>query len=326
MPFDEWSSFDLVEGFHLTHAVMALRNFGVFNHLTQAASAADLATKTGTNASVLSVVLDYVATRTDLLEKDGENYVLGEQFTPQARFYLDQYIGAYGPNAANLETILKNPQVAGDYVDRDEHAAAWLAYGEPGQALLPNIIRQLELNHVLDMGCGPGSLLLDLARGNQDFTGWGVDVNPNMCEAANRRLADEGFGDRVRVLEGNCGDPADMFPADLKNQVQALAGMSLANEFFGQGNHQAIDWLTALRTAFPQRALLLADYYGRLGKNNGPGTRPLLLQDFVQILSGQGVPPARLADWKEIYEAAGVGLVHVVEDEAKTFFIHILRL
>lgn len=254
MSADRWSAFDLAEGFHLFHAVDSLRKLGIFDLLQQPQTSARLAESSGLNQPILAALLDYVVERTDLLSRDDDHYSLTPEYSPEARFYLDQYVGAYGPNALNLPTILRDPASAGSFVDRDQHAAAWIAYGKPGHQLLPDVIRQLELNFVLDLGCGPGSLLLDLAESDSAFIGWGVDLNPNMYASANERFREAGVSDQVQVFVGDCGKPETMLPDSIANQVQALVGMSLANEFFGGGRDQVIGWLSTLRQAFPQRA------------------------------------------------------------------------
>jgi hypothetical protein len=44
------------------------------------------------------------------------------------------------------------------------------------------------------------------------------------------------------------------------------------------------------------------------------------------LISGQGIPPATMAEWRSIYSKAGCRLVHVIEDSSTTRFIHIIAL
>ena len=88
-------------------------------------------------------------------------------------------------------------------VDRVRHARAFEALDASALGAFPQIVRQLGLNYVLDLGCGPASLLVELARGDHQFVGWGIELNPAMCAAARRRIRGAGVGSRVRVLE--CG-------------------------------------------------------------------------------------------------------------------------
>jgi hypothetical protein len=64
----------------------------------------------------------------------------------------------------------------------------------------------------------------------------------------------------------------------------------------------------------------------RLGVDARGEDRETLLRDYVQLISGQGVPPARMSEWRAIYAAAGCRLAHVIEDTATTRFIHVVML
>ena len=87
-----------------------------------------------------------------------------------------------------------------------------------------------------------------------------------------------------------------------------------------------VPWLQTLRTLYPERTFLVADYYGRLGCSDPPWPRTTLLHDFAQIISGQGIPPCDRLIWTDIYDAAGCTLIHTIEDKNATFFIHIVKL
>jgi hypothetical protein len=67
------------------------------------------------------------------------------------------------------------------------------------------------------------------------------------------------------------------------------------------------------------------DYYGSLGKTKR--ARPeTLLHDYVQCLSGQGIPPTDAQRWSILYKRSKCQLVHVLEDKRTTRFIHIVKL
>lgn len=330
---EQWSMLDLAEGFHLAHAVMALHERGILASLTATATAEEVAAAHGLDPGMLAAVLEYVCARTDLVARTAEGYVATERCTTEALAMLDQYVGAYGPCSANLSALLVRPgpggapgPVPGALVDRDKHARAYARLPGPGIKILPELLRRLELGHVLDIGCGPAALLVDLAVRDPVFMGWGVDASPAMCTAARERIASAGVGDRVTVLEGDARALATALPRAIRDRVQTITAASLANEFFFPDTAPAIAWLRDLRALFPERILVIADYYGRLGQSEQPLPRTAGLHDYVQVISGQGVPPPDLAAWQEIYEAAGCSLAHVIEDPSSTCFIHLLRL
>lgn len=323
---ERWSVFDLVEGFHLAQAVAVLHEAGILASLTTPATAAATAAQHGLDAGMLGAVLEYVAARTDLVARTGDGYVATERYTVEACAILDQYLGAYGPNAIALATLLRAPARAEAMVDRDKHARAYGRLEGPGISVLPEILRRLEIGHVLDIGCGPAALLVDLARNDGDFIGWGVDFSPAMCAAARTRIEAAGVADRVTVLEGDCRQLQNVIPAATRDQVQTITAASLVNEFFAPDATPAIAWLRELARLFPGRILVVADYYGRLGKSHQPLPRRAGLHDYVQAISGQGVPPADVSAWQELYAAAGCSLAHVIEDPGATCFVHLLRL
>lgn len=323
---ERWSAFDLAEGFHLAHAIATLHEEGVLRSLRHPRTAEQLVAQHPFDLVMLRTLLQYVAARTDLVEQRGAEFVATKHYEAKARFLIDQYVGTYGPNARQLGALLHDPTRASELVDRSRHARAYANLEAPGLPILPGLILQLELNRLLDLGCGPGSLLLTVAQRNAAFSGWGVDMNPWMCSIARERVQAAGLDGRLRIFEGDCTDLEAVLPTTVREQVETISAASLVNEFFGRDTSAVIALLQNLRTLFPERTLLVADYYGRLGHTDPPWPRHTILHDFIQIISGQGVPPCDRSAWSEIYAAAGCTLIHAVEDENATFFVHILRL
>jgi SAM-dependent methyltransferase len=327
---DQLSVFDLVEAFQLSHAVVTLHNLELFTALKQPATVDELSIRHGLDVGLLRGMLEYVTARTDLLRKSGDKFVTVRGYSDKARFLLDLYAGAYGGNAAKLAELLRNPSLAPNAVDLVRHARAFDVVDGSTLGVLPELIRRLEFNHVLDLGCGNGALLLELARIDSGFVGWGIDLNPAMCRVAQARIRAARCGKRVHVLKGDCTKLSSALPTKVSVMIGSVTACHVANEMFAEGHSRAITWLRGLRRVLPGRPLLIADYYGRLGQKRGrlgrqPG-RATLLHDYAQLISGQGVPPAGAAEWRSIYSHAGCRLVHIIEDKATTRFIHILRL
>jgi hypothetical protein len=135
------------------------------------------------------------------------------------------------------------------------------------------------------------------------------------------------IGKRVRFLNADGTRLHEEIPASVTSQVQSITCCNFVNEMFAHGERQAINWFRELRKKFPGRPLLNCDYYGRLGQNrNRKLQRETLLHDYAQLISGQGIPPATMAQWGSIYSKSGCRLVHVIEDTSTTRFIHIIGL
>jgi len=323
---ERWSAFDLAEAFQLSQAVNALHDSGLLAALRKPAAAEELAEKFGLDEALLRGVLEYVAARTDLLRKSGKKFAATREYEGASRFVLDLYVGAYGPNASRLKELLRDPSNAPKAVDRVLHARAFDAAEGPPLGILPELIRRLDLNHLLDLGCGNAALLAELAQKDPAFVGWGLELNPSMRKVARSRLRAASLGKRVRVLKGDCTQLGSALPLDVAAAVRAVTACNVANELFADGHARAVEWLRDLRKLLPKRPLLLVDYYGRLGQKKPDASRETLLHDYAQLISGQGIPPSDAARWRAIYTRAGCRLLHIIEDQSTTRFIHILRL
>ena len=322
---DRLRALDLVEAFQLSHAVFTLHDLGIFKALRKPMTAEEVSATQSLDPVMLGGLLEYLAARTDLLRKSGARFVTTRKYLEEAGFLLDLYIGAYGGNASQLAELLRHPSAASGAVDQVHHAQAFAAVAGQPLGLLPAIVRQLGYNHILDLGCGNGALLLELAAQDSQFVGWGVDLNPDMCKLARTRIRAARPGKRVRVLEGDCRNLSSVLPKQVSARIRAVTACNVANEMFGDGHSHAIAWLRDLRGSFSGRPLLIADYYGRLGRK-GRASRETLLHDYVQLISGQGVQPATAAEWRSIYAQAGCQLAHIIEDTVTTRFIHVLQL
>jgi SAM-dependent methyltransferase len=313
----KWNVFDLVEAYQLSRAVAVLNDLSVFQSQTPF-SAKQLAAKHGLDAMLLAGVLEYVALRTDLLRRTvRQEFVVTRK---NSRFLIDLYTGAYGSTAEQLAEILRDPAIAPASVDRVRYARAFESLVSAALGILPDVISALEFNYTLDIGCGNGDLLAELARRNPSFVGWGIDSNPAM-----HKLARAGKG--VRFLKADGTRLREEIPESVRSQIRSITCCNFANEMFAEGERQAIKWFRELHKLFPGRPLLNCDYYGRLGRTkNRKQQRETLLHDYAQLISGQGIPPATMAEWRSIYSKAGCRLVHVIEDSSTTRFIHIIAL
>lgn len=326
---DRWQTFDLVEAFQLAQAVVALHDLGVLEMLAQPSTAEELATKRKLDPDLLRGALEFVAARTNLLRKSAaDRFVVTRNYAAESRFLLNLYVGAYGGNATGLKKLLGNPSSAPAMIDRAHYAQAFAAFDGSALGVLPEIIRQLGFEQMLDIGCGNGELLLALARKDSKFNGWGIDINRAMLRVAKDRIRRSHLEKRLLLFEGDCRNLKAALPARVRASIRSLAACNVANEMFHNGQRQCIKWLQQLRKLFPERPLLILDYYGQLGKKSrrGPMERKTLLHDYAQLISGQGIPPSNAREWRAIYSRAGCRLVHIIEDNTTTRFIHLLRL
>src|SRR6266404_7523353 len=229
---DRWSTFDLAEAFHLSHAVAALHQIGVFAALKKPLSVKQLAAKYSMDAELLGGLLEYVAARTDLLRRSGDQFFSQSSYSPGSRFLLDLYVGTYGRNAAQIERLLCDPSRRAKLIDCASYALAFNELDDAAAGFLRDIIRQLGLNHLLDLGCGSGALLLALAKADSTFIGWGVDSNFAMCRATRAKIRAAGLQERLRVIHGDCRKLGSALPGNVTESVAAITACNVANEMF----------------------------------------------------------------------------------------------
>lgn len=321
-----WSALDLVEGLHLGHAVGALQGLGLLSSMTKATSSDRLSANHGLDPEVLRGLLEYVALRTDLIRKTRKGFITSAHCSRQARFLLDLYACAYAGNASHLATLLRTPAIAAASVDRIAHLRAFETAGPSAIGVTPAILRQLGFNYILDIGCGTAALLRDLAAHDKHFIGWGIDSNALMCKVARSEIRKAGLAQRVKVFTGDGKKPSPFLSVDVLSQVRTVTACQFVNELFRGGTMQAQQWLRRVRRLLPGRVLVIADYYGQLGNRVKTIHRETLLHDYVQLISGQGVPPPNVSAWRRLYRASECKLFHVIEDKTTTLFIHFIQM
>lgn len=323
---DERSVRDTVEGFHLAALLRGLDEIGALDAMVAPAAPEDIAVATGTDPDLLRTCLEFVAGRTDLVARHGDRYAVTGEWDDHARAYVRQYVGAYGRLSVEVAAVLRDPAGGPALVDHGAHARSY-AVAPTVSHLVADLLLQLDLVPTLDLGCGSGSLLVEVGRRHAGFVGWGVDASPEMCALARERIAAEGLGERVAVVQGDAFD-ATAVAAVPTGHVRSVTATSLLNELWGRrpDRPSVAGWLRAMAGAFPGCALVVTDYFGRLGRAPPPWPAQTAVHDLVQALSGQGVPPGDHDAWRDAYREAGAHLLHMVEDDARSFFVHLLKL
>lgn len=324
--FLSWSGFDLIEGFFLSQAFAAIERIGILDALDVPQSSIDLARRYGVNESILDAALQMLATRTILIRYARGKYRATSACDSPTRFFLLQHLASYGGNAVHLEEILRDPSVASQFVDRYQHQRAFLKAQPSKKDPLVQLVLRFGFNTILDIGCGTGSLLLHLASQCSHFRGWGIDSNPFMCRAARQRIAQAGERRKVTIINGDSRQLSLRIPPAVARRVQAITASGVANEFFFEGIRNAVSWLITIKRVFPGRKMFIADYYGQLGYRRRPDRRGVALHDFVQVISGQGVPPPDRKGWLKVYDSARCKLLHVEHEKGAPNFIHVLQL
>ncbi len=329
----KWQLLETVEGFYLSHIIYHLHHRKVLEHLTGKETVAEIAAQFGYDTAVLDVLLDFVYQTTDILQRDrSKRYRLHSQYLPYYRsgFHLDKFIGAYGPALTHLEEVLCSSNLGDALVDEKMLAQAFTKVGTAGVSVSAHLIRERSITSLLDLGCGPATLLMELCLGDSTFKGWGVDGSAAMYAAATERINAAGLANRIRIIHADVRQLETHFPPEMRNEIGALHGSSILNQFFRFGSAQAVSFVSNLKRLFPNHLLFIVDYYGKLSHVPAipPRYRHTLIHDVAQAISAQGVPPPDIHSWAMIYDAASCSLEQAYEGESDgiAWFVHIVRL
>lgn len=323
----------IAEGFYLSHIVYYLHRCGVLEQLRGPATVASIAAEHGYELARLRGALEYVSRRTDiLLDTPDGDYALNPEYADyhQLGFHLDKFIGAYGSLARDLDESLRGTARRCRRGDEQLLAEAFTRAGSAGVQADAYVLGQWNVRCLLDLGCRPAALLVHLAASDPEFRGWGVDQSMAMCDVAAARVSEAGLAHAVHITHADVHDLDAVFDARCAASFDAIHCKSLLNEFFGSGSGEATDVIRKLRATFSGRLLFNSDYYGRLGAASScqDDSAHALVHDVAQLLSGQGVPPATLSDWAEVYGCAGAELMHAYEAQMNgiAWFIHVVQL
>lgn len=335
MAHSRLTAVDALEGFYVTLVLDFLHRTGVLEALAAGAEPSAIARERDFEPATLTLLLEYVALRSEVIgagEKAGRFTVAPEYRGTALAHLMDQYVGGFGPCLRDLSAVLSRARGGAELVDLERHAQAFSR--SDGWLNAPEIVKladELDIGVLLDVGCGGGQLLTTIAERRPGFRGIGIDANPSIVAQARRAAAERGLAERVEIVCGDVLDAGRLLSEPVRAKVDALAAVSVANAYAaGHPGRTIDDFLRALQALFPNRILLLADYYGRLGavRDEPEKFGRTLVHDLAQVVSGQGVPPADADTWRAIYARTACTLIAVYEGESDGIrrFLHVVQL
>jgi SAM-dependent methyltransferase len=298
---------DIISGFYTTRSMQALFNVGFLDELERAGSvdADAYAEKHGLDPLILRSLCDSMYALS-ILGKDGSRYSLeprGLLLVQEARGWFD---GVYGYEGLlhDLEPLLRREKTYGDDVTRRHDFVARGSAAVERRVYFPLAIDELrrrEAWHVLDLGSGDATFLIDLCRADERFRGVGVDVDGAVAAEARERVEREGLGDRIRLVEG------DVFALGESNAlegVDAVTAFFLLHEFLWAGDDAVVQLLQELHRSLNGRPLMIFETLRptpeEMRRKPGMGVQYFVHHD----LSHQR--PVGLDAWRRIFEQAGL--------------------
>jgi len=245
-------------------------------------------------------------------------------------YHLDKFLVAYGLNLLNVDRIAKSPRSGARLVNQAALATAFHGADSGAPKAFVRILRESAIRVLLELGCGTAPMSRSLARIDKSIVAWAVDMNSDMCTVARSLVASEGLAERVHIRQSTIAKLESVIPKRIRSRVDTLYAQSVMNAFCSHGQAPALELLQGLRRVFPERRLFIVDYFGRLGTRISTKASELhtILQDIVQALSGQGIPPAGHQRWFALYDEAGCRVEGAYEgtDVGVHWFVHHVTL
>ena len=207
--------YDLIAGYHVTHLLEIARELGMWEALVRAPgrTSEGLATELGTDPFYTDV-LCRTAFSFGLLEREGPGWRMAAHFDqilgdPESSFYLacaPRVHMVLGEDYRDYVALFRS----GTTRPYQEHGEGFMREIAEALKTLPRIFLDLVLprlpglgarleegGRVLDVGCGGGWALVQLAERFPRTSCVGIDVEPYSVELARRLIAERG-------LEGRC--------------------------------------------------------------------------------------------------------------------------
>jgi SAM-dependent methyltransferase len=248
--------FELFEGFALASVLASLDESGLLAAL-EAGPVSAAPDGVADPDGLMPATLRYLAQRELAEERDGAFALTprGEAIVKD-KGYLVWLQGGYGHVLAGLGDFVTGARRYGADVER---AGRWVAEGSAligRDDVAPHaveVLQTIDFGHVVDLGCGNARFLLGAAE-RFGVTGLGVDLSPEACADAERRIAQAGLAGKVAVRCGDAGD-LDAIP-ELADADLAVAHF-LLHEIFEHGRAALIAYLTKLGGIMPAGAHML---------------------------------------------------------------------
>src|ERR1700728_3425318 len=178
---------ELVSDAYLAQVLVALWDSGLYEHIRVNGCVSIDRTAEDLNLEplVLRSLVEYLVGR-GILAPDGDSFVLSKKGQPYwnyiTRGVLTSHLAGYNQLLTNLGPLLRKEISINDpRLDRSGRlVASGSGYALLGSGTIPwilKLIRQIGGTYVMDIGCGSGDFLIQLALRWDDGAGIGIDMN-----------------------------------------------------------------------------------------------------------------------------------------------------
>lgn len=312
----------LVNDAILAHVLFALWDSGFYEFSLShpAFTAAEVADALQLEPTVLTCLLDHLLGR-GILRAEGELLQLTEHGAAMSNMLvqgtLNLYVGGYGSLLAGLGPLLRKEIDLSDpsLVRSGRHTGVGseqLTCVNVVPTVL-NVLRKRRLEKILDLGCGAGGFLIQLARTEPSIRGIGVDMSGEAIREARRNAQRFGVSDRLDFVQAEVGSGPLPVTEEALRDCQAVTAMYLLHEFGRGGRGRIVEVLRSIQSLLPDRLFLFTECFPAEPRNlatEAPTTFSQLDYLLIHPLSRQG-PPLPLEEWESMLQEAGMKLVEL---------------
>ncbi len=293
-----------------------------------------LASELKLDERMLRIVLDYLATVLPEVISSPRSgaFVLGPIYgNPGFKNFL-YFTDAYHSVVSQSEALLRGTQVPGAVARDDvclQHASA--VYNSQTWDRILEILPELRIKIVLDVGSGDAGFLARALTASPDMIGYGIDIQKEVVDRAKTRYRDAQFASRIFLRQADARDVSEVariMPEGISGVSVAITGITVWHEFLRNGEGSLLALFEEYKNAFPGSYFIVAEYnafsYSELALLPPALKEAAALYQLVHPLSGQGMPqPPRV--WEALLQKSGIKLIKTVPvNPNSTVFVGIL--
>jgi ubiquinone/menaquinone biosynthesis C-methylase UbiE len=309
---------EIIESYYAANVLMKLNETDFFENISEK----KLIKQYFPNRSIYH----FIKQSTDIIESEmGNFFTINPNYSQYATsgFHIDKFLGAYG----QFKVKAKAPQII---MDEKKFAAAFdkASYHQTNHHIL-QLLSQLGVKTLLDLGCGTGKLLIDFCEQSKQHKAFGIEQNVHLLPIVKKQIKQNKLSASIKLIKGNVTNFNTLLKANEQKSIDAIYGASILNEFF-QSPTTLVQFLKNLKKTFAGKFFIVVDYYGILNTKQAAKKNKShnYVHDVMQVLSGQGVPPSTKNDWDVYYKKAGCKLIlaHEAKNNSINWFIHVIKL
>lgn len=319
---------------HLTlQAFWALAHARIFDVMRQKpVQPLTYALETKLSVEVLTALMEYLRQR-GLLSRSKEGYSLSAEGDALLQYEFGQleFVNAYQPVTLSLEHLLANLKKPGSAVAprRDVLAASHTMRFSDG--LFPaiiDILKENKVTHLLDLNCGAGDLILNVAQAERSIVGVGVGGDGLQVRQANERINAAGFDRRFLAVAANIAETCIAprrhlerigVSQQLWERFNAVVLIDALTEIAAEDPERVTQALSGLAKFFNKATLLLAEPSEKAFA--GSSCEP----EMALLTRLSGLAPVTEEQWQHHFDAAGYKLVNASSSLAGGMTLYTLQ-